>query len=248
MEMKTFSMFQYVSVTDSVGFDWTGTLKAGETKSFVIIYMGELKDNLAISASVQGTNSEGVLFSNSVETTIDIFGGIYDLQFATEEWLIVWELKSKGACSGYSIDFSAKLKVNLSINITLDTPMILLNSDTGQNMIICDKRTLNLVPEVDYDFEIKAYCLDLHKGNPSSSENFTILGDSEEYGEDVVTLINYINTVDAEITPIQIAIWVLTDNIERDGIPFSYYERHIDQAKGLLEGAGIDISGYKLFQ
>ncbi len=118
-------------------------------------------------------------------------------------------------------------------------------------MIICDQRTLNLTPDIDYDFEIKAYCLDLHRSNPSSSETFTILDDSGEYGEDVITLISYINTPEsseAEITSIQIAVWILTDNIERDDIPFSYYERHINQAKGLLEGAGIDISSFKLFQ
>lgn len=242
---------QGVLVTDSAGFDWTGALKAGEIKNFVVIYIGELKDDLVISANAQGSNSEGDVFSHSAETTIDIFGGTYDLQFATEEGLITWEFKGKGACSGETIVFSAKLNIDLSIDIKLDTPLILSNSGTGQNMIICDQKTLSLVPDIEHDFTLDAYCLDLHKSNPSSSETFTILGDSNEYGEDVITLINYINSLESdgpEITSIQIAVWVLTDNIERDGIPFSYDEQHITRAKGLLEGAGIDITNYKLFQ
>ena len=240
-----------VSLIDSAGFDWTGALEAGESKEFVIIYIGELEDDLAITANTKGSNSAGAVFTHSAQTSIDIFGGTYGLQFAIDEDFLTWELSGKGACSGSSIGFSAKLKIKLSIDIELDAPLILDNSGSGQNMIVIDQRTLSLIPDIDYDFDLKAYCLDLHKSNPSSSEIFAILSDPSVYGEDIITLVKYLNTLDSserDMISMQLAVWVLTDNIYESGIPFSYSQSNIDEAKAYLEGAGISISGKSLFQ
>jgi hypothetical protein len=240
-----------VTVYDTEGFNWVGDMKAGETKNFSIIYNGSIADSVAVSAYADGWNANGVKISSIRDTFLEMFGGTYNFSYAMGEALISCELKGTGYCSGHAIKFNVKLNVNISIDVKMDRALILENSGYGQNMIVLDQSTFKIEPDIDYEFDIEAYCLDLHRNNPSSSENFTILDETSSYGEDIITFVSYLYDLpesDTTITAVQIAIWVITDDIEENEIPFSYDDSDITKARELLEGAGIDIYGKSLFQ
>jgi hypothetical protein len=118
-------------------------------------------------------------------------------------------------------------------------------------MILLEQRTFEVDVDADIDVNLEGYCLDLHKGNPSYSQNFSIVNGTNPYGEDVDTLLEYLaglSSSEYTIVPVQLAIWVLTDDIAENEIPFDYHSSDIDDARDLLEGAGFDVSGKNLFQ
>ncbi|MFQ6095883.1 MAG: thioester domain-containing protein, partial [Candidatus Bathyarchaeia archaeon] len=127
----------------------------------------------------------------------------------------------------------------------------LVNSGSGQNMIVAESDTLTVKPEVELELDIEAYCLDLHKENPSTEETFTIQTDPGVYGEDVINLMKSLEGVpisQRSYDAVQIALWVITDDVSREDIRIFFSEQDIDDAKWLLEKAGIDTAGKKLFQ
>ncbi|MFX1266240.1 MAG: hypothetical protein ACFFH0_12715 [Promethearchaeota archaeon] len=242
-----------VTVSDSVGFEWTGTLDAEETRQFDNSLDWCAHQCSVIEAYVVGYLANGTQVSANCSCTIGdhIYGGSYELPFAISEDFVSCKMTGTGYCSGLAVRFRLTSNLNLTIDVEIKPGWVLINSGTGQNMILLEHRTIEVDVDVDVDVNLEGYCLDLHKGNPSFSQNFTIVNGTNPYGEDIDTLFEYLaglSSSDYSVISVQLALWVLTDDISENEIPFDYYQRDIDDARELLEGAGFDVSGKNLFQ
>lgn len=184
------------------------------------------------------------------EPKFETYSGTYTLAEAIDSDKISVEISGTGYSSGQSMRIKINSNLNMIINITLKPGIVLANSGSGQNMITAESKTIKVKPKIEVDIEIEAYCLDAHKDNPSSSETFSIQADSGKYGEDAIKLLQSLEDVSdykKSVIAIQIALWVITDDISREDIAFDFSEEDINDAKWLLENVEIDISNKKLF-
>ncbi|MFX1513022.1 MAG: hypothetical protein ACFFCQ_10580, partial [Promethearchaeota archaeon] len=173
----------------------------------------------------------------------------YLLVEATDEGLVNAEFQGTGYCSGDSIEMKIESEVEFEIEVEIEVGWVLINSGSGQNMIIAEELIITLKPKVEIERRIEAYCLDIEKDNPSSQESFSLQIDTGIYGSEVVELLESLKTAPEErksIEAVQIALWVLQDDVI--DIPFSYSESDVLDAKWLLENVGIDVSGRRFFQ
>lgn len=242
-----------VTVSDNVGFQWTGSLDANEGRDFDSTLDWCAHQCTVIEAFVEGYLTNGTRCFNNASANIGscIYGGCHNLSSALDNDFVSCEFRGRGYCSGLAIRLILTSQLNLTIDISLEPGMILINSGSGQNMILLDQRTLEVEAEIEASYDLEGYCLDLHKGNPSIFENFTILNGTGEYGDEISALFDYLSRLPSSARPViavQLAIWVLTDDIARDEIPFDYSESDIEKARELLEGAGFDVSEKRLFQ
>lgn len=241
-----------VNISDTNGFNWAGNLSEEDSKTFLIEYKGIIQEGEVIEVYAQGYSKNKKRISDATSWTIEnILGGEYDLIEAMDKDIVSVRFRGTGYSSGDVIEMEIESNVEFSINIKIESGLILVNSGMGQNMIIGAFISLIIEPEVKVTVDIEAYCLDSNKDNPTGNESFSIQKESGIYGEEVQTLIGSLENVSyskKSITAIQIAVWVLTENITENDITISYAERDIEDAKWLLQNAGIDISDRKLFQ
>ncbi len=165
--------------------------------------------------------------------------------------LIEVEFRGKGACAGDAIRLKITPKIEVSIDVEIEPGLILVNSGAGQNMIIAEENTLTVKVEIELELDIEAYCLDSHKDNPSNDETLTMQTDPGTYGDVVTEFMQSLGDTPSErrsVDAVQIALWVITDDISREEIRIFFSEQDIQDAEWLLENAGIDTSGKRLFQ
>jgi hypothetical protein len=109
--------------------------------------------------------------------------------------------------------------------------------------------TIELTNRNSVTYVFRAYCLEFHKDNPSSSDQFSMTGTANQ---DVVKVLNAAETLSPTVTSIeavQTAVWVVTDNVSLDDLSetFPAGASQISNARTILQGAGIDVSGKALF-
>ena len=92
-----------------------------------------------------------------------------------------------------------------------------------------------------------AYCLDFDKGNPSKQNEFS-LGDINSEIKKIFESADEL-TAAGSVAAIQIAVWVLTDDILQEELKerLDIDEEDIQNARFLLEKAGMDVSYKRLF-
>jgi len=196
-------------------------------------------------------NARVVLETAFGEVSIYVLSDPLDLVDAVDRGLIEVEFRGTGACAGEVIELKVTLNLDVSVDIETEPGLILVNSGVGQNMIVAEEDTLTVKVEVELEVEIEAYCLDSHKANPSDEETLHLETDPGTYGEVVVELMQSLRGAPSErrsVKAVQIALWVVTDDVSRDDIRFYFSEQDVEDAGWLLENAGIDISGKRLFQ
>lgn len=240
-----------VTLNDTYGFNWSGNLTRSESKTFTIEHTGLDINEEIIEVYANGYSREGERVENSDSWTPTIFGGCYDIVDVLEKGYVSIEFRGTGYSSGEAIEVKVTPKIKFSIEITIESGLFLINSGFGQNMIIAETITIKVKPKIELNFDIEVYCLDLDKDNPTRSETFYIRTDAGSYQEDVNVLIESLEDVPSKnksVTAIQIAVWVITEDISREEIPFDYSDDDIDDAKWLLENAGIDTSDKTLFR
>lgn len=244
-----------VSVSDSYNFRWMGSLAVNESRTFFIEFNDSIEGDLINKVLVEGYTKKGWRVHNRDSWNVDIISEeimMYNILDAIDEKLIDVEFRGMGFCSGNAIKLKITPKIDVSIKIKVTPGLILINSGSGQNMIVAESSITTIKPEIDFDLDIEAYCLDLNKPNPLSNEILSIRTDSETYGEDVVKLMKSLENISFRlnlfsIQSIQIALWVITDDVSKEKIRIDYSSKDIEDAKWLLENAGIDITGKKLF-
>lgn len=242
-----------VSVSDSYGFRWNGSLPVNESRTFSIEFSGSTAGEVINEVHVDGYTEKGRHVWDQASWTVVMTRERYDLLDAVDEGLVDAEFSGTGDCGGEVIKLKITPKLNVSIEIKITSGFILINSGSGQNMIVAETCYLAVGPEIEFNLDIEAYCLDLHKDNPSSKETFSIQTDPGTYGEDVVRLMKSLEDISfresrVSSSAIQIALWVIKDDVSEEDIRIDYSTEDIEDAKWLLENAGIDTSGKKLFQ
>lgn len=176
----------------------------------------------------------------------------YTLAEAMEGDSVNAVVRGTGYCAGDSLKLEIKSELEVGVDLEIEAGTVLINYGKGQNMIIGETRTVRVKPKVELEITIEAYCLDLHRSNPSTSETFRIAPGSGGYDEEVIRLMQSLKDVPLKyrsIKAIQIALWVITDNPTRSEVErvFPVSEDIIEAAAWLLENIGIDPMEKKLF-
>jgi hypothetical protein len=92
--------------------------------------------------------------------------------------------------------------------------------------------------------------LDFHKENPSSSTKFSVGTFTEPQ---ILRILDTLTNLSSDITSvgaIQTAIWVVTEDVSKKELVerFLVEQKDIDNAKIILEEAGIDTTSKRLFR
>jgi hypothetical protein len=173
----------------------------------------------------------------------------YTLIDAAEQEIVTAEFLGTGYCSGDVIQMKVESEVEFELEIEIKPGWILINSGSGQNMIIAEELTVTVKPGIKLDMKIECYCLDIDKTNPSSQETLSLRDDPGTYGPKVAELMRFTRTAPAtrkSLKAVQIALWVLLGDVSR--IPLTHSESDILDAKWLLENIGMDVSERTIFQ
>ena len=169
---------------------------------------------------------------------------------------------SFGSSSGDSIILNIKRLISYTIEIEpIPNGTLLAASGDAQNMAvlklqglysglrytILDRIILDTPNSVQYLFS--AYCVNFHRSNPTSS---TLFAQSGLADANVLKIFNVLNQLPSNVTTIsaiQTAISVVTDNVSRSELQSTWPScvPEIQNARVILEGAGIDSSNAKLF-
>lgn len=181
----------------------------------------------------------------------------YTLSEALREDNIDVAVKGRGYCAGDALKLEVKVELEVSIDLELEAGTIMVNSGAGQNMIVGERRTFRVKPkldvELDLEVEVEAYCLDLHRDNPNSSETFAALEGLGEYSGDAVKLMESLEDVSYEhksVSGVQIALWVIVGNPSREEVDQVLFvsESSLEDAAWLLQNIGIDPNEKELFR
>jgi len=109
--------------------------------------------------------------------------------------------------------------------------------------------TIELNDQTPVTYVFRAYCLEFHKANPTTSDQFTMSGTANS---DVVKILSVATTLPASvanIAAVQTAIWVVTDNVSQQDLN-KYFPSGVSEmsnVKTILQTAGIDVSAKALF-
>ena len=177
---------------------------------------------------------------------------VYSLSEALGENIVRVTLRGTGYCAGDAVKLEVELELEVSIALEIETGTVLVNMGSGQNMITGETTIVRVEPRLEVEFDIEAYCLDLHKTNPNSSEVFTIAQGSGGYNEDALRLMQSLRDAPSEnksIRGIQIALWVIVEDPPRSEVEgrFLITESSLEDAAWLLQNIGIDPNQKRLF-
>ena len=119
--------------------------------------------------------------------------------------------------------------------------------ETGLGYYARDRIMLDTSTATQWLFS--GYCVNFHKSNPSSSTLFTQSGLADA---NVIKIFNSLNQLPSNVTTIgaiQTAVSVVTDNVSRSELQSTWpsFVSEIQNARTILENAGIDISNSLLF-
>ena len=168
-----------------------------------------------------------------------------------------------GASSGDSIVLELKRLTDYTIEIEkIPTGTLLVPTTDKQTMAVLDLKgeytyigyypstqiILDDTDKVSYLFS--GYCVTFYKSNPTISTRFNIDG---IVNADVMKIYNVLDQLSpsvASVSAIQTAIFVVTDNINQAELQntFPTSAAEIENAKTILQTAGIDISTKNLFK
>jgi|GEM_PF-1879136 len=261
-----------VKVGESISFNGSGSLDPDGT---IISYGWNFGDgNTASGATVCHTYTRSGTYTATLTVTDDsglkdtdtilitVETPIYTLDEAIDSDLVKAEITGKGASSGDSINLKLTRKTSEPIEITVPKGTVLHASGGAQNMVVLK---LSGIPEGSQwiiplskivldssepqTFILEAYCLDFHKDNPSSSTKFSVGTATDHQILRILNAVDDLSSDTASLAAIQIAIWVVTEDVSKSELynRFSAEQSDINNAKIILEEAGIDTSSKQLF-
>lgn len=239
-------------------YEWDfgdGTTASGATVTHVY------SKGITYTVKLTVTDDDGLRDTDTIEITITILK--YTLSEAINKSFVKAEITGRGASSGDSINLKLTRLTQYTTEIKVSKGRILHSSDTAQDMVVYRIRgiaedSMWLIPMSQIilyssepkTFILEAYCLDFHKENPSSSTKFSVgtLTDPQ-----ILKILDALDNLSSDITSIkaiQTAIWVVTEDISRKELVgrFPVGQEDIDNAKIILEEAGIDTTSKRLFR
>ena len=202
-----------------------------------------------------------VIFAGCIEEMVTT--PRYTLSEAIDKNFVKAEITGSGASSGDSINLGLTRLTPHAIEITVPKGTVLFASDRSQNMVVWkvrgkpkDTMWIIAVSKIVLDsskpqtFILEAYCLDFHKENPRSSTKFSVgtLTDPQ-----ILRVLDVLDNLSSDITSvgaIQTAIWVVTEDVSKKELVdrFPVEQKDVDNAKTILEEAGIDTASKRLFK
>jgi len=176
----------------------------------------------------------------------------YSLSMALSEDAVEVSLSGTGYCAGDVIGFKVEANLEVSIDLEIEAGTVLVNTGSGQNMIIGETTVLRVEPHVEVELKIEAYCLDMYKDNPSSSEVFTIASGAGGYNEEAIKLMQSLPDVPWEhksVRGVQLALWVVTEDPPRSELErrLTVTDSDLEDAVWLLQNIGVDPNQKKFF-
>lgn len=187
----------------------------------------------------------------------------YTLSEAVDKNFIKAEITGNGASSGDSINLKLTRLTNYTTEINVSRGTVLLASGAAQNMVVNKVRgipedTMRITPilKIILDssepqtFILDAYCLEFHERNPSRSTKFSVGTLTDPKIMRILDALDELSSDTTSVDAIQTAIWVVTDDVSKKELvdKFPVEPNDIDNAKIILEKAGIDATSKMLFR
>ena len=189
-----------------------------------------------------------------------------DLLTAVNRQFVTVSFTNTGGASGEVINITLhrlKAPADSDLTVTLPPGLVLTNSDPSeQNMVLLQvvgvldqpgassytpQTYMELTPgQTDAYFVVDAYCVNLHKGNPTNGTSLTLSGQASH---DLVSLMKAATTSNDSILVIQAAVWAITDNPTRDDlnqVGYQLSDQDLQSVRDLLRAAGLDPANYQL--
>lgn len=261
-----------VKVGESISFDGSDSVDPDGTITSYEWNFGE--GNTSLGAMVSHTYTRSGTYAVTLTVTDD--GGlkdidtiiitvktpIYPLNEAIDTDLVTAEITGSGASSGDSINLKLTRKTSDTLEITVPKGTVLHASGAAQDMVVWK---LSGIPEGSQwiipvskivldssepqTFILKAYCLDFHKANPSSSTRFSVGAATDPQILKILNMVDNLSSDIASVAAIQTAIWVVTEDVSENELfnRFPVEQNDINNAKVILEEAGIDTASKRLF-
>jgi hypothetical protein len=174
-------------------------------------------------------------------------------------------LPTSGACSGDVIILHITRLTNETIEITpFPTGTLLVpDSSSAPNMAVLKLQGIEvgagyhkmrtqiiLDTSEPVEYLYSAYCLDITKNNPNASTVFTQNGMADPNVIKIFTAVDELPSSTTTITAIQTAVFAVTNNVSPSELAanFTSNTTEIQNAKIILEQAGIDTTTLKLYQ
>jgi hypothetical protein len=177
---------------------------------------------------------------------------VRSLTEALSENLVQATLRGTGYCAGDSIKLEVKAEIEANLVLEIEASTVLINTGSGQNMIVGETTTFKVEPKIEVELDVEAYCLDMHKDNPSPTEVFTIMSGASGYSDDAVKLMQSLPDISWEhksVGGVQIALWVLIEDPTRSELEhiFAVTDSALEDAEWLLQNIGVDPAEKELF-
>lgn len=229
-------------------------------KRIIGLFFNFLLVNVLVLSSC-GPAAEGNRVDNGIYTPPS-----YTLSEALAQGLIKVDVKghTSGSLGGVSsgdvivIEFLRQLQEIIEIVVPQGATFISTDPDK-QNMVIYrlkgrspsmsgyDPADQIILTNDDWQkFLFEAYCLDMHKDNIFSSTTFTV---GDVASPQIVAMLAAAEELKADITAIQVAIWVLNDDPTREELQkrFQTNDTDIHMARIILDSVNLDARSKKLF-
>ena len=194
--------------------------------------------------------------------TVSVQAPSYTLNEAINSGLVTAEITGSGASSGDSIYLKLTRRTAEPLEITVPKGTVLHASGGVQDMVVWKLSGIPAGSQLIYPqshivlyipepqtFILRAYCLDFHKANPSSSTKFAVGSSADPQILKILNTVDNLSSEVASVAAIQIAIWVVTEDVSVKELHnrFLAHQEDINNAKIILEEAGIDTSAKRLF-
>ena len=187
-----------------------------------------------------------------------------NLHEAIQQGLVEAEFQGRGASTGDSIIVKLTNLTTSRLEVTIE-PGTVLKSVSGavQDMIVervrgvpVDERRFRpidrivLAAKLTERFILLAYCLNFDRANPGADSRFSVATVENPGVKQLFALLPQLAADQRTVGAIQIAVWVITDDVTRRQLQsrFPATEADIASARQLLERAGINVSTKRLFR
>lgn len=249
------------TITPTAGYQISNVTVDGISQGAITKYtFTNIQTNHNISASftlVSPLTSSSPSTSSPTPTTVKT-----SLSNAISSGLVQASFSGTGSCSGDCMILNIKRLVSYTVEI--EPPALgtsLTTSGNAQNMVVLTLQGIShgatytptssilLTDSNSVAYVFRAYCLDFHKSNPASSDQFSVSGTANSDVIKILNALSGLSTSVASTAAVQTAIWVVTDNVNLQELRsiFPSGASQLENVKTILAAAGIDMSGKQLF-
>ena len=187
------------------------------------------------------------------------------LSQAIGEGVLDAHITGTGASSGDSVMLGLTKRVAGDVHIDLRTGTVLVaSSSVFQNMVVhqvkgetssqhstayAPRSAIVLTENSEQWFLVEAYCLGLHLENPTYDTDFSVSGLATPQVVQVLEAAHRL-APEPSVAAIQVAVWAVSEDPTAQEVTsiFSANQQDLNQARAILQEAGIDPNSRRMFQ